>query len=77
MVKIKLFGTVRMKCGMKEMEAYTDSVKDACRIVSLATGFPEKEFKNCTVVINGRRGKYSSSLKDGDELVFMSPSGGG
>ncbi len=77
MVTIKLFGAMRLKCGIKIMEAYTDSVKDACRILSKATGFPEKDFKNCLFTINGQNAKYSSKLSDGDELVFLTPSGGG
>ena len=27
--------------------------------------------------IDGKQGKYSSALAEGDELVLMSPSGGG
>lgn len=77
MVTIRIFGALRLKCGMKGMEAYTDSVKDACRIVSKATGYPEKEFKHCLFMVNGQKVKYSAKLSDGDELVFLTPSGGG
>ena len=52
-------------------------MRDACRLLSKATGFPEKEFKNCMFMINGKNAKYSSKLEDGDELVFLTPSGGG
>lgn len=77
MVTIKIFGTLRLKCGLGNMEAYTDSVKDACRILALATGTPEKEFRHCTFAVNGKKVGLSAKLKDGDELVFLAPSGGG
>lgn len=77
MVTIKVYGTLRLKCGLGQMEAYTDSIKDACRILALATGTPEKEFKHCTFAVNGKKVGYSTRLKDGDELVFLAPSGGG
>lgn len=77
MVKIKLYGTLRLKCGMSGMEVYTDSIKDACGLLSRATGVPEKEFRRCTFAVNGKKVKYAAKLSDGDELVFLTPSGGG
>ena len=77
MVTIKIYGTLRLKCGLGQMEAYTGSIKDACRILARATGTPEKEFKHCTFAVNGKKVPYGTSLKDGDELVFLAPSGGG
>lgn len=77
MVKIKLFGSLRLKCGLPGMEVYTRSVKDACRLLSKATGFPVKEFKNCIIMVNGQNAKYTTALKPGDEVVFLAPSGGG
>ena len=77
MVNIKLFGALRLKCGISHMEVYSSSVKDACRLLSKATGFPEKDFKNCMFMINGQNARYSSKLEDGAELVFLTPSGGG
>lgn len=77
MVTIKLFGSLRLKTGFKEMQAYASSVSEACALLARATGHDKKEFKNCLFVINGKQGKYSSVLAEGDELVLMSPSGGG
>lgn len=77
MVTIKLFGSLRLKTGFREMQAYASSISEACSLLARATGFDKKEFKNCLFVINGKRAGYSSSLKEGDELILMSPSGGG
>lgn len=77
MVTVKLFGSLRLKTGFKEMEVYASSVAEACRLLAKATGYDKKTFRNCLFVINGTLAKYSSSLKEGDELILMSPSGGG
>lgn len=77
MVKIKLFGTLRLKTGFKGMEADIRSVKEACRLMAQAAGIPEKEFKQCVVAVNGVQCKMSTKVEDGDEVTFLSPSGGG
>ena len=41
------------------------------------TGMTTADYKNCVIMLNGRQAKISSKLSDGDELVFMAPSGGG
>lgn len=77
MVTIKLFGSLRLKTGFKEMQVYASSVSEACALMARATGWNLKEFKNCVFSLNGTQVKYSAKLKDGDELIFLSPSGGG
>ena len=77
MIKIKLFGTLRLKTGFKEMEADITSVKDAWPLLAEATGLPAKEFKKCIIALNGKPCKASVKLTDGDELTLFSPSGGG
>ncbi|MBR5230417.1 MAG: MoaD/ThiS family protein [Firmicutes bacterium] len=77
MVKIKLFGSLRLKTGCKGLDADVPDVKSACRLLADTTGHNIKEFKNCVVIINGKQAKHSSKLKDGDELVLMAAAGGG
>jgi molybdopterin converting factor small subunit len=77
MVTIKIYGTLRLKCGLGYMETYTDTIKDACRLLSLATGTPEKEFRHCNFAVNGKKVGIGTKLSDGDELVLLAPSGGG
>lgn len=77
MVTIKIYGTLRLKCGMGRLETYTDSIKDACRLLALATGTPEKEFRRCKFAVNGQKAGLGAKLNDGDELVLLAPSGGG
>lgn len=77
MVKIKLFGTLRLKTGFREMEADITGIREAWPLLSDATGIPAKEFKKCITAVNGKPCKTSAKLNDGDELSLFSPSGGG
>lgn len=77
MVKIKLFGTLRLKTGFKGTEADITSVREAWQLLSDMTGLPVREFKKCIISINGNQCKSNIKLQEGDELAFFSPSGGG
>lgn len=77
MVKIKLFGTMRLKTGCKEIDADIKSIREAYAVLAQHTGLKEKEFKQCVVAVNGSPSKVSASLQEGDEIAFFSPSGGG
>ncbi len=80
MIKIKLFGSLRLKTGCKGLEADSKDVrtiKEACVLMADTTGMTTAEYKNCVIMLNGKQAKISSKLSDGDELVFLAPSGGG
>lgn len=78
MVHIKMFGSLRLKCGFKGADADVKTVHDACMLIARETGHPLKEFENCVIVLNDKQIKrLNTELRDGDELLFMSPSGGG
>lgn len=77
MIKIKLFGTLRLKTGFKEIEADITTIRQAQTLLSEKTKLPAKEFKKCVIALNGSPCKASVKLQDGDELTFFSPAGGG
>lgn len=77
MVKIKLFGSLRLKTGLKELDADIYRVKDAFPLLAEATGLKEKEFKQCVMLINGKQVKANAALQEGDELQLLTPAGGG
>ena len=80
MIKIKLFGSLSLKTGCKGLEADSKDVrtiKEACVLMADTTGMTTAEYKNCVIMLNGKQAKISSKLSDGDELVFLAPSGGG
>lgn len=84
MVKVKLFGLFRLDTGLKELELEAGSVKElypllleAAQKARPATKVTAADIDGCIVVINGKQGKKSSVLKDGDEVMLMSPVCGG
>jgi molybdopterin converting factor small subunit len=77
MVKIKLFGSLRLKTGLKELDADISRVKDAFPLLAQTTGHKEKEFKQCVMLINGKQVNANAMLLDGDELQLLTPAGGG
>ena len=60
MIKIKLFGTLRLKSGFKEMEADISAVREAWPLLAEATGLPAREFKKCIIALNGKPCKRRS-----------------
>lgn len=80
MIKIKLFGTLRLKTGCKSLEAeFSDAltVKDACQCLADETGISAKEVRKSIIAVNGKPAKHTAALQDGDEVSFFSPAGGG
>jgi len=77
MVKIKLFGSLRLKTGCKELDADIARVKDAFPLLANETGLKASEFKQCVMMINGKQAKANTMLLDGDELILLTPAGGG
>ena len=84
MVRVKLFGLLRLDTGLKELTAQADSVKALYPILLEETKRANPETKitaadidGCIVVINGRQGRKSSRLSEGDEVWLMSPVCGG
>jgi len=81
MVKVKLFGVMRLKTKIKEIDIPEGRISDALPlIVSKAdpvSGVTVKELKNCVIMINGKQSNCRAKVKNGDEVVFLSPAGGG
>ncbi|MBR5516699.1 MAG: MoaD/ThiS family protein [Firmicutes bacterium] len=77
MVKIKLFGSLRLKTGLKELDADISKVKESFPLLAQATGLKEKDFKQCVMLINGKQVNANTMLLDGDELQLLTPAGGG
>ena len=77
MVSVKMFGPLRLKTEFRDFTAELHSVREACAMIAKRTGFPEKEFRACVFMVNGTPAKIGTKLHDGDELVFLAPSGGG
>lgn len=84
MVKVKLFGLFRLDTGLKELEADVTEVRQLyplllaeARRVRPDTQISAADIDGCIILINGRQGKKSSRLRDGDQVMLMSPVCGG
>lgn len=84
MVNVKLFGLFRLDTGIKELDAEAASVKELYPVLLAKakeknpdTTITSKDIDGCIVVINGKQSKKSAKLRDGDQVMLMSPVCGG
>ena len=84
MVHVKLFGLLRLDTGLKEIDADAGSIRELypillseARRANPSTAVSAADIDGCIVMINGKQGKKSCRLRDGDEVLLMSPVCGG
>ena len=77
MVKAKLFGVLQLNSGISMMWVDADRVRGVIKKIAATGLVDEKELKNCIILVNGKRTKMQTKLCEGDEIIFLSPAGGG
>ena len=84
MVHVKLFGLFRLDTGLKELTAEAGSVKELYPILLAEakrldpqTTITARDIDGCIVLVNGKQSKKSAKLRDGDQVMLMSPVCGG
>lgn len=82
MVKVKLFGLLRLDSGVKEFTAEAKTVKELYpKLMELAkhngNNITAKNINSSAVLVNGQQANKNTKLCDGDEVVFMSMVAGG
>ena len=82
MVRVKLFGLLRIDSGIKELSVKADIVKDIFHVLIEAASrngktITVKDINICAVMVNGQQATKNTKLKAGDEVVFMSMVAGG
>ncbi len=83
MVKVKLFGVLRLDCGVKELELEAGSVKELLDKTAQelaargAVGVDRNTLKGCVTAVNGRQVKPSCKLNDGDQVWLVPAVAGG
>lgn len=82
MVKVKLFGLLRIDSGIKEFDTEADKVKDIYSVLLRKASengrvITEKNIRSCAVMVNGQHANKNTKLKNGDEVIFMSMVAGG
>ena len=84
MVTVKLFGTLRLETGVKELHLEAVSVRELLPLVcrELLRQKPdcavsEKDFRACLVAVNGVQAGPRARLRDGDVVYFFPAAAGG
>ena len=84
MIKVRLFGILRLDTGVKELSLEARSVKElldaAAAELSRAkpeAGLDRKALSGCIVAVNGRQVNPSAALTDGDEVWLVPAIAGG
>lgn len=79
MVTVKLFGTLRLDSGVKEVTAEAGTVRELyplvlreIRAVKPDSAVTEKALRGCLVAVNGVQAGGRTKLRDGD-TVFLFP----
>lgn len=84
MVRVKMFGVLRLDTGVRELELEAGSVREllektaaelARRGCTAAAG--RDALKGCVTAVNGRQVKPSFRLSDGDEVWLVPAVAGG
>lgn len=74
MIKVKIFGVVRLKAGVSDFETNVKTLHD---LLGMIPGISRKEAKDLVVLVNGHSVKRSYHFQDGDEVSLLAPAGGG
>ena len=84
MVTVRLFGTLRLDSGVRELRLEAGSVREliplVCRELERQRAdcpVGEKELRACLTAVNGERVSPRTRLRDGDEVAFFPPAAGG
>ena len=76
MIRVKLYGLLRIESGIKEKHLTAKTVKEVLDTLA-SCGIPKKDLDGCVILINGTSASKRSKVKDGDTVVLMSPVAGG
>ena len=84
MVTVKLFGTLRLESGVKELTAEAVSVRALYPLILAEirnqkpdSGITEKTLKSCLVAVNGKQVTPQAKLRDGDTVYLFPAAAGG
>lgn len=84
MVTVKLFGTLRIDAGIRELTAEAGSIRELYPIVlreirekSPESPVTEKTLRACLIAVNGTRAGFRTKLRHGDVVFFFTAAAGG
>lgn len=73
-MRVRLFGVARLKAGVPSFESDARTLQELWRAVP---GLTRKEAKDLLVLVDGKAVGRSYRFQEGDEVIMMSPAGGG
>ena len=76
MIKVKLYGLLRLGSGIKEKQIKATTVKEVLETLA-ECGISKKDLNSCLILVNGNIENKRSKLTDGDTVVLMPPVAGG
>ena len=76
MIRVKLYGLLRIESGIKERQLEAATVKEVLEDLERC-GIPRKKMDATVILVNGKNVNKRSKLSDGDTVVLMSPVAGG
>jgi len=87
MIRVRLFGLFRLDTGLRELKVDASKVRivadlypvllEEAHKVNPRTKIIAKDIDGCIVVVNGKQLNKKVAIKDGDEVMLMSPVCGG
>lgn len=84
MVKVKLFGLLRLDTGLRELELEAKTVRElypqlleAAHRANPAAALSMRDIRGCIISVNGRTARKSTPLAPGDTVMLFSPACGG
>lgn len=82
MITVKFFGLLRVNNNIKQLRVKEGTVRQVLdEVMRLHPSITEQQLKQAIMVINKKQitgnKRFSIKLKEGDELVFLSPASGG
>ena len=76
MIRVKLYGLLRIESGIKERQMEAATVKEVLEELERC-GIPRKKLDATVILVNGKNANKRSKLTDGDTVTLMSPVAGG
>lgn len=74
MIQVSIYGVARLKSGVSHFETNVKTLDD---LKGMLPGITRKEANDLVCLVNGKSVKKSYCFNDQDEVVFLSPAGGG
>ena len=76
MIRVKLYGLLRIESGIKERQLEAATVKEVLEELERC-GIPRKKLDATVILVSGKNANKRSKLTDGDTVTLMSPVAGG